>query len=304
MQSASRRDFLRAASATALAAGATAAWGIEPFKRTNPRLSGLGLTTYSLRRHLKWFKGKPTGGKLDIPAFLDYCARLGLDGAELTSYFFELPVEASQINTIKRRAHLNALDITGGAIGNNFAHAPGSDDALQQLDEARMWIDVFAELGAPTIRIFAGKAGGDVSVDQAIKNVQANTEIALAHAEKRGVMLAMENHDFTTDVDNLLRIVKAIDSDWLGVCWDSANLARTADPYADLARIAPFAVAAQLKVMTRVDDKPVEADFARLVKILRDAGYAGYLIFEYEEAEDPYEAIPKFLPQLRAAMQA
>ena len=45
------------------------------------------------------------------------------------------------------------------------------------------------------------------------------------------------------------------------------------------------------------EDPP--ADYARLVKILREANYRGYLIFEYEEDEDPYTAIPKALPEIR-----
>ena len=104
-------------------------------------------------------------------------------------------------------------------------------------------------------------------------------------------MLGLENHDFVKNIDYLLRILKAIDSKWLGVIWDSANLSPTPDPYAQLERIAPYAVTAQVKVMTKVNGEDTPADYARLVKILREANYRGYLIFEYEEDEDPYTAI-------------
>ena len=53
------------------------------------------------------------------------------------------------------------------------------------------------------------------------------------------MMLGLENHDFVKNIDYLLRILKAIDSKWLGVIWDSANLSPTPDPYAQLERIAP-----------------------------------------------------------------
>ena len=58
----------------------------------------------------------------------------------------------------------------------------------------------------------------------------ANLEAALGHAEKRGVILGLDNHDFGKKIDYLLRILKAIESDWLGVVWDSANLTPTPDP--------------------------------------------------------------------------
>ena len=91
-------------------------------------------------------------------------------------------------------------------------------------------------------------------------------------------------------------------SEWLGVIWDSANLAPTPDPYRELRRIAPYAITAQIKVMTHVDGKPAPADYARMIDILRRANYRGYVIFEYEEEEDPLTAIPRHLPKLRALL--
>ena len=290
-----RRTFL------STAALASTAHAIEPFSRDAAKFSGLGLTTYSLKRHMKWWWGKQTeNGKLEMADFLDYCAGLGLEGAEITSYFFPEPLEKREIHALKRRAQILGLDITGAAMGNNFAFPPGSDENLGHMKYFRTWIDHFAELGAPVVRVFAARGlPKGVSDEKIIENVIANLNEALAYAEKRGVMLGLENHDFVKNIDYLLRILKAIDSKWLGVIWDSANLSPTPDPYAQLERIAPYAVTAQVKVMIRVNGEDTPADYARLVKILREANYRGYLIFEYEEEEDPYTAIPKHLPELR-----
>jgi hypothetical protein len=35
------------------------------------------------------------------------------------------------------------------------------------------------------------------------------------------------------------------------------------------------------------------------VQILRDAAYRGYLVLEYEEPEDPLQAIPRHIGRLR-----
>jgi sugar phosphate isomerase/epimerase len=188
-------------------------------------------------------------------------------------------------------------------MGNNFTHAPGSEEAKKQMAYFREWIDHFADLGAPVVRVFAGTPAKGMSEDDAIKHVLANLEESLPYAEKRGVLLGMENHDLVKNLDLLLRIVNAVDSRWFGVIWDSANLAPTPDPYAELARIAPFALVAQVKVMTRVNGENTPADFGKLVKILRDAKFAGPLIFEYEEPEEPFEAIPRFVKQLRELLK-
>ena len=115
-------------------------------------------------------------------------------------------------------------------------------------------------------------------------------------------MLGLENHDIMKNIDNLLHVISAIDSPWLGVTWDSANLMTTPNPYAELARIAPHAVTAQLKVMTQVNGTPSPADFTRMLKLLHDAKYRGYVVLEYEEKEEPYDAIPSFVKQVRKAL--
>ncbi|MDZ4860374.1 MAG: hypothetical protein SGI88_15470 [Candidatus Hydrogenedentes bacterium] len=45
--------------------------------------------------------------------------------------------------------------------------------------------------------------------------------------------------------------------------------------------------------------KKEPADFARVARILQDAGYRGYLVLEYEDDENPKEAIPRHIDTLR-----
>ena len=90
---------------------------------------------------------------------------------------------------------------------------------------------------------------------------------------------------------------------WLGINLDTANF-HTEDPYADLARCAPYAVNVQLKTEIRPRNRPQEAaDLKRLVEILREANYQGYVVLEYEAAESPWSAVPKVLKQLRPLLE-
>jgi sugar phosphate isomerase/epimerase len=295
-----RRDFLQT---TAAAASPAILYGVEPFHRNAHAFKGLSLTAYSMKRHMKWWWGKETKGVLDMLGFLDYCAGLGLEAVEITSYFFQDPLEQRYIHAIKRHAHLLGLDISGGAMGNNFAFPPDSPENLGHMAYFREWVDHFADMGATTVRVFAGrKLPVGLSDKEILSNIIANLATACEYAGKRGILLGLENHDFASNIDYCLKIVKSVDSDWLGIIWDSANLAPTFRPYIDLERIAPYAVTAQIKVMTKVAGKPVPADYARLLNILRRANYRGYIVFEYEEEEDPYTAIPPNLERLRALL--
>jgi sugar phosphate isomerase/epimerase len=123
----------------------------------------------------------------------------------------------------------------------------------------------------------------------------------LVFAERHGVILGLENHDYLTHIDRMLPIIKAIDSPWFGVNLDSGNV-DTTDVYAQLAKIVPYAVNVQLKVDTGPARQQVPTDVPRFVRMLKDANYRGYVVLEYEADPDPYEAIPKHLEQLRAAI--
>ena len=96
----------------------------------------------------------------------------------------------------------------------------------------------------------------------------------------------------------LLAIVREIKSDWFGVNLDTGNF-HGADPYAELAQLAPYAVVVQVKVEMSPGGKKQRADLGRIVKLLRDVRYQGYVVLEHEAAEDPGTTVPQYLQQLR-----
>ena len=114
--------------------------------------------------------------------------------------------------------------------------------------------------------------------------------------------LALENHGgLTATADGMLKIVRDVKSPWFGVNVDTGNF-HTADVYGDLAKIAPFALNVQVKVVIRgADGKTQPTDYQRLAEIMRDAGYRGYIVLEYEEKGNPREECPKYLNKLREA---
>jgi sugar phosphate isomerase/epimerase len=146
----------------------------------------------------------------------------------------------------------------------------------------------------------------DQTAEEAHRLAVEGIEECCDYAGKHGVFLALENHGGLTErPEGLLKLVHDVKSPWFGVNFDSGNF-HSADPYADLEQIAPYAINAQIKVVVsrggdRTKAKKEPSDFKRLAKMLRDAGYRGYIVLEYEEADDPRSACPKFLDELRAA---
>ncbi len=296
-----RRQFLSMSSAC-LAAGPLGA--IEPIERQGDPKLLLGLAAYSFVKKMKWVKGKPNqeaqeGASWDLFDFIDYCADHGCAGAELTSYFFPPEVDDDYLLKIKRHAYLRGVAISGTAIGNVFTH-PEGEERRKQIEYTKMWIRHAAVMGAPHIRIFAGKAAKGVSQEEGEKNFLECYEECLELAGEKGVFLGLENHGgIVAEADALVRIIKAVDSPWAGINLDSGNFS-TADPYGDLAKIAPYAVNVQMKMsLKRKDAKEREAmDVPRLLKILQAANYQGWFIVEYEEEEDAEIAVPRILKEV------
>ncbi len=292
MQTITRRRFLTAAGALAAASTAVPqqAHAIEPLKRDAKSAMKLSLAGYSFHRQ---FRAK----EMNLEQFIDYCASLGIPGAEPTSYYFPDPVTSTYLSSLKRRAHLAGLSISGGAIANDFTLPPGPK-LDEQMAHVSKWIDHYALLGAPTIRVFSGHVKSGEDKQAVVRRTVENFERACEMAGKRGIFLALENHGgLTATALGMLELIKAVKSPWFGVNWDSGNF-HSEDPYAELAMIAPYAVAVQLKVRIGPSKKPQPADLARKIGMLREVNYSGWVALEYEADEDPYTAIPRYIDQL------
>jgi sugar phosphate isomerase/epimerase len=299
-----RREILKAIPAAAAVAvtSAVPAGAVPPISRTGKPHLRLGLAAYSMRDHLT--------GKLppamDLHAFIDKAAEWEVDAVELTSYYFPRDFErgpggfdSAYVAGLKRHCHLAGLDISTTPIRNTFTY-PAGPEREKEIAHVKRWLDVAAELGSPAIRIFAGDAQKGQPEAEARRNCVESIGACVDHAARRGVMIALENHHgVVAGPDGLLEIVRAVESDWFGVNLDSGNF-RTEDPYADLARIVPYAVTAQVKVeMQKGDGTKYEADLGRVIRLLKDGGYRGYATLEYEAAEAPLAAVPRHLERLR-----
>lgn len=271
---------------------------IEPIARNGSPKFKYSLAAYSYRDLL-------TGAspKLTLTDFVDDCAAMNLEGTELTSYYFPTPTTEHDLRTLKHHCFRLGLDISGTAIGNDFGFPPGAERD-RKIATAKQWIDYAEILGAPVIRIFAGKQKQDLSPARSHALMVEGIEECCDYAGQHGVHLALENHGGPTATpDGLLSFVRDVQSPWFGVNLDTGNF-YSEDPYGDLERIAPYALNVQVKVVTAVGEDRLNkqpTDFARLATILREANYRGYIVLEYEEEGNPRVECPKYLAQIREA---
>ncbi|MCH2203077.1 MAG: sugar phosphate isomerase/epimerase [Fuerstiella sp.] len=299
-----RRQFLTTCTGGAAVLATHANFGANPPQRIPGSQIKLSLSAYSFNR-LMIRRGTPEQlevARMTLESFIDFSASQGLGAVELTGYYFPQNVTEAYLISLKERTHRLGLSISGTAIGNDFCLPDGAAREAQ-LSACREWIDYAAIMGAPMIRIFAGKVPVGDSEEAAIDRCAVGINESLRYASSRGVFLALENHGgITATSQQMLRIIERVeDSAWFGVNLDSGNF-HTEDPWVDLEAIAPYAVNAQIKVMISSNGRKVPADIERVVGILRKANYRGYVALEYEENENPFDAVPRHLKTLANAI--
>lgn len=328
----SRRDFLKTATLAPLVAGAVfspraAQAAISAPKRVGGPMLKVSCNAYSFGRLLNdQLQGRGAG--ISLLDLCDFCAQHGFDGIDPTGYYFpgyekDGPGVPSDkfIFALKRRAFDLGLGISGTGVGNNFTVA---DKAARARDVQRIknWVEVAAKLGAPVVRVFAdtqmrSQTWQGVSNHASRDTVEAwiadDIRACADHGAKFGVIIGVQNHgDFLKTADDVLSLLNRVDSPWCGAIVDTGYF-KAADPYAEMAKTAPYAVNWQVKQSPMGVEREAEAptDLTRLLRIIRASGYRGYLPIETLSPRgnaggtyDPFVVVPKFLAELRAAIAA
>ena len=259
----------------------------------------VGCCSYSYRNYLGNYRDpiQPKPGTMSLDDFLEKSWEMGLDGVELTAYYFP-SVEIDYLNHLKRLACRLGLHISAAAVGNSFCLATAQERA-GQVQLVEQWIDHALQLGAPCLRVFAGAVPQGSSEAEAMQWVVECLQECGDYAAERGVLLALENHGgITARAEQVLQIIHRVDREWVRVNLDTGNY-RTA-AYADIEATVPHAVTAHVKTHVHTEGGGrEELDYAEIVSVLAAVDYRGYLAIEYEEEEDPMVAVPRFAAELK-----
>ncbi len=251
------------------------------------------------------FKTPLTEGKMDLFDVLDFCAKYNFDALDPTGYFFpgypDFPTDKF-MNLFKKKAFLLGLDISGTGIRNDFAN-PDPKSRQSDITMIKKWIKAAAKMGIPNIRVFAGVNEHEgYSRDQVFEWMAKDIKECCEYGKKFGVIIALQNHnDFIKTADDVLRIFKMVNSEWLGLNLDIGSY-RQSDPYEEIAQTAKYAVTWQLKENVWINGVETPTDFVKLLEIIKKSGYRGYLPIETLGVGDPFKKIPALFERVNNAL--
>src|SRR5262245_59612860 len=296
-----RRDFVR----STLAAGAGLAGLIgmaTAQERRKEPLFKISLAEWSLHRALQ---GKKMTN-LDFPkaAKEDY----GIDAIEFVNQFFKDKAKDEQyLAELKKRA-----DDLGVKMLLIMCDGEG---ALVDADEAKRrkavenhhrWVEAAKYLGCHSIRVNAQSSGGyDEQLERAADGLRKLSEFGDKHA----INILVENHGgLSSNGEWLAAVMKRVNHKRCGTLPDFGNFnlggGKEYDRYKGVAELMPFAKAVSAKSHD-FDDQGNEThtDYKKMMKIVLDAGYHGYVGIEYEGGKlsepEGIKATKKLLERVR-----
>ena len=275
----------------------------------------LGCTSWSYHAAFR-------AGRLDQREWLRRCAEeMELDGVELADLHFPT-TDPAYLRDIKKLCADLQLTVAGVAVTNDFGP---EERRPAEVERVRQWCDIAAVLGAPVVRVFAGwtpvaGAGADEGrivglfrkvfgqPQQDPRRTWSDVTWALRtcadYAAERGVVLAVQNNardGIVGTARELDQCVRDVGSPWLRVCLDPADLPDIAAVDAPLART----VQAHARLRDVLEDGSDGAvHWPELLRRLRLARYRGFVLLDYEGAEDPESAVPRAARYMRGLLLA
>lgn len=301
----SRRDFLKKAGATALAA--TTITDLLAGSVAQKQWFDISLAEWSLHKEL--FAKKITN--LDFPvlakkefgiSIVEYVSTFFKDKAEDKAYLAEL-LKIAKDNGVKN--HLIMVDGEGGL---------GEVDATvlkKSVENHYKWVEAAKYLGCKSIRVNAyGKGSNEEIAKAAVDGLGKLGEFA----KKTGINIIVENHGgISSNGAWLSGVMKQVNMKNVGTLPDFGNFcitrkdggcAESYDRYQGTAELMPFAKGVSAKTYD-FDEKGncIETDYTKILKIVKDSGFKGIAGIEYEGSKlseyDGIKATKALLERLR-----
>lgn len=217
---------------------------------------------------------------------------LGLEGVEYVNQFFmDKAKDEKYLAELKKIAKnegvQNVLIMcdSEGMMGN-----PDQAERVKTVDNHKKWVDAAAFLGCHSIRVNAGSRG---TYEEQQKLAADGLRMLCEYGDTQKINVIVENHGgLSSNAEWLTGVMKMVDHKRVGTLPDFGNFTidretgETYDRYKGVEMLMPYAkgVSAKTNVFNAAGDES-NMDYYRLMKIVDNAGYKGFVGIEFEGTE-------------------
>src|SRR5690554_695297 len=285
MNHTSRRTFIRTAvAATAGSMIVTPALAGMVVKKSRFKIS---LAEWSLHKTL--FANEMTN--LEFPRV---ARELGITGVEYVNQFFKDKAKdqkyLAELKNICKNEGVESVLIM--CDGEGMVGHPEKAEREKTLENHKKWIDAAKFLGCHSIRVNAGSKG---SYEEQQKLAADGLRMIGEYGAKQKINVLVENHGgLSSNGEWLSGVMKMVDHKHVGTLPDFGNFiinrqtGEAFDRYRGMELLMPFAKGVSAKSNDfNEKGEEIHSDFYRIMKIVKDAGYKGWVGIEYEGSKLP-----------------
>ena len=241
----------------------------------------ISLAEWSLHRtirsktidHLDFFN--IAKNKFGISA-VEYVNIFFLDKAKDRSYLEEMRLRADDLGVISLLIMCDAA----GALGD-----PDPKARTQAIENHYKWVEAAKFLDCHSIRVNARSNGSyDEQIKLSVDGLQRLTEFG----SKQNINVIVENHGgLSSNGAWLAEVIQQVDHSYCGTLPDFGNFqindGEWYDRYQGVQELMPYAKAVSAKSNNfDLEGNETQTDYYKIMKIVLDAGYNGYVGIEYE----------------------
>lgn len=309
-----RREFLKTTTglAAAIACGSVVS-RLSAAEREDP-LYRISLAEWSLHNAL-------FGGELDHLDFAKTAKEeFGIEAVEYVNQFFkDKAQDQAYLGDMKQRcSDLGVRSLLIMIDGEGHLGDPDDGKRAQAVDNHKKWVEAAAFLGCHSIRVNAASSG---SYQEQLALAADGLHALTLFAEQHQLNVIVENHGgLSSNGQWLSAVIRRVDHPHCGTLPDFGNFKISDnewyDVYQGVEEMMPYAQAVSAKSYDFYDDRPLvtyenregmeplEIDYLKMMKIVTDAGYLGFVGIEYEGHElGEYEGIRRTKTMLEKARE-
>ena len=286
----SRREFLSHSAAVAAGTSLLSAPG-RLFAQTCAPWFQISLAQWSLHRALK-------AGKLDNLDFAKVTKEeFGINAVEYVNQFFkDKAKDEKYLADMKQRAADNGVkSLLIMCDGEGRLGDPDDKKRTEAVENHYKWADAAKFLGCHSIRVNAASAG---EYEEQVKLAADGLARLTEYASKQGISVIVENHGgLSSNGEWLAKVMKTVDNPNCGTLPDFGNFRLQGDEWYDrykgVNELMPFAKAVSAKSHDfDADGNETKTDYVKMMQIVKDANYTGWVGIEYEGGQlDEYAGI-------------
>ncbi len=221
----------------------------------------------------------------------------GIDAIEYVNQFFKDKAKdkkyLAEMN--KRAADHGVKNLLIMVDGEGQLGAREKEKRAQTVENHKKWVEAAAKLGCHAIRVNAASSG---TYEEQIELAADGLNQLTQYAETHELRVIVENHGgYSSDGAWLAEVMRRVDHPHCGTLPDFGNFRVKGnswyDRYEGVKELMPYAFAVSAKSHDFDENgNETRTDYNRMMDIVLDAGYRGYVGIEYEgSALDEYAGI-------------